>query len=89
MGMAEKKGMQDRALLAIAVAAESVRICSILLQPFIPTIAAKVLDLLAVDPLRRGFAFAEPFVDAKYGHRSPHDHETPLPKLPFPPDPRS
>lgn len=46
---------------------ESVRIASILLLPFIPDAAARILDILGVAPDRRTFAHAAPNADRDYG----------------------
>lgn len=43
------------------------RIAAILLQPFMPTKAPELLDLLCVDPLKRGFSDAVYQADAGYG----------------------
>ncbi|KAL4998752.1 tRNA synthetases class I (M)-domain-containing protein [Aspergillus recurvatus] len=48
-------------------AAESMRIMGILLQPFMPNKAKKLLDMLKVDPSRRNFSDAGYAQDATYG----------------------
>lgn len=47
--------------------AESIRIASILLQPFIPEKGKEILDRLGVDPGARKFEHAKLHVDATYG----------------------
>ncbi|KAL2025059.1 hypothetical protein VTK56DRAFT_61 [Thermocarpiscus australiensis] len=49
------------------LAAESLRIYGILLQPFIPEKAAKLLDILGVAPYHRSFDYAVPRIDPHYG----------------------
>ncbi|KAH8195945.1 hypothetical protein TruAng_009894 [Truncatella angustata] len=51
----------------VYLAAESIRISGILLQPFIPGKAAEVLDRLGVDPASRTLAYARVDADATYG----------------------
>ncbi|KAH8598116.1 tRNA synthetases class I (M)-domain-containing protein [Bisporella sp. PMI_857] len=47
--------------------AESLRIIGILLQPFMPSKAAKMLDILGVDPKMRTYEMAVLGADTKYG----------------------
>jgi methionyl-tRNA synthetase len=47
--------------------AESVRIAGILLQPFMPTKASELLDMIGVDPSRRTFDDAMVGSDTTYG----------------------
>ena len=54
----------DRTIL---VAAESLRVAGILLQPFIPGKAAEMLDRLGVNPHRRTLADARFGADLTYG----------------------
>ncbi len=51
----------------IYLCAESLRVCGILLQPFMPDKAAQLLDMLGVDHGRRGFSFARMDADDSYG----------------------
>ena len=51
----------------ILVAAESLRIAGILLQPFVPGKAAEMLDRLGVDPARRALVDARFGADTTYG----------------------
>lgn len=48
-------------------AAESLRISGILLQPFMPDKATRLLDTLGVAQDRRTFAYAVPRSDSSYG----------------------
>ncbi|GAW16932.1 hypothetical protein ANO14919_063790 [Xylariales sp. No.14919] len=51
----------------VFLAAESLRIVGILLQPFIPEKASELLDRLGVDPNRRTLEHAALYGDASYG----------------------
>ncbi|KAF2141719.1 uncharacterized protein K452DRAFT_228462 [Aplosporella prunicola CBS 121167] len=46
---------------------ETLRIVGILLQPYIPSKAAELLDMLGVDEQKRSLEFARPGMDADYG----------------------
>ena len=63
---------QDRIERTIFHCAEAIRIVGILLQPFMPTKAAQLLDTLGVDESRRTFDDARLDADYTYG----------VPKLP-------
>lgn len=60
---------KDRAQVTLVVyhVAECLRIAGILLQPFIPLSAAKLLDTLGVDQQHRTLPFAEVGKDFDYG----------------------
>lgn len=49
------------------VCAESLRICGILLQPYMPSKSKHLLDLLGVDPNERMFSNTTACSDLKYG----------------------
>lgn len=51
----------------VYLAAESLRLSGILLQPFIPDKAGELLDVLGVDEKRRRFEDAEVGADFAYG----------------------
>ena len=51
----------------IFLLAESIRICGILLQPFMPEKMTKLLDMLGVSPEARSFKNAYIGVDSDYG----------------------
>jgi methionyl-tRNA synthetase len=46
---------------------EALRISGILLQPYMPSKAALLLDMLGVDEKKRGLKFASPGMDYTYG----------------------
>jgi methionyl-tRNA synthetase len=46
---------------------EALRIAGILLQPYMPTKAALLLDMLGVDEKKRSLKFAAPDMDYTYG----------------------
>lgn len=46
---------------------EGLRIAGILLQPYMPTKAALLLDMLGVGQNKRGLEFAKPDMDFTYG----------------------
>ncbi|KAK4203738.1 mitochondrial putative methionyl-tRNA synthetase [Triangularia verruculosa] len=56
----------------VYLAAESLRICGILLQPFLPTKAAQLLDILGVPLEKRTFKYTELFSDSSYGEAIIH-----------------
>lgn len=58
--------------------AEGIRIAGILLQPYMPTKAAQLLDMLGVDEARRTFKDAHFGADFTYG-----ESKVPLGKGPF------
>ncbi|KAI9882267.1 MAG: hypothetical protein M1823_005987 [Watsoniomyces obsoletus] len=60
----------DRRELTIYLIAETLRICGILLQPFIPERASRLLDMLGVHASRRTFAHANLHQDDSYGNTS-------------------
>jgi len=51
----------------VFVAAEALRIAAILLQPFMPTKMAQLLDDMGVDESKRDFAHATMRKDLEYG----------------------
>lgn len=64
--------LDDKAALAhlstvIYALAETLRICSILLQPYMPDRAAEALNRLGVSPSRRTFEYAVRGADGEYG----------------------
>lgn len=63
----EDEAAKARQSAIIYTLAETLRICSILLQPCMPTRAAQALDRLGVDPERRAFEHAVRGADASYG----------------------
>ena len=50
----------DIARTSYAVSLETLRICGICIQPFIPSTAARLLDALGVPPHERTWEFATP-----------------------------
>lgn len=67
----------------ILLACESVRICSILIQPIIPTLAGKVLDRLDVKILERSSEYVRLFGSAGYGKgANSKSHQLPITRLP-------
>jgi methionyl-tRNA synthetase len=54
--------------MIIYYAAESLRICGILLQPFMPSKMEQLLDMIGVDVGRRSYADASLGLDLNYGH---------------------
>ncbi len=73
-----KKSDPERMATVLYVTAETVRQMAILAQPFVPEAAAKMLDLLAVDPSRRNFA------DLGEAGRLEPGTELPVPQPVFP-----
>ncbi len=67
---ADSENNLQRRALTIYLIAETLRICGVLLQPFIPERASRLLDMLGVDPSRRTFAHASPHRDDSYGESS-------------------
>ncbi len=67
--LARKEDEASRADLnqVVYYASESLRIISILLQPFMPTKAAQILDILGVAENRRSFDDAKVGADLDYG----------------------
>ena len=64
--------LEDPALIArlssvIYTLAETLRVCSILLQPYMPDRASEALDRLGVAPERRTYEFAVRGADGEYG----------------------
>jgi len=51
----------------IYLAAESLRIVGIVLQPYMPNKARQLLDQLGVQPHKRTFAFCKPGADLDFG----------------------
>ncbi|KKY16749.1 putative methionyl-trna synthetase [Diplodia seriata] len=51
----------------IFICAETLRIAAILLQPYMPSKAAELLDMLGVDTEKRSFEYAEVCKDFEYG----------------------
>jgi len=72
--------------LTIFLTAESIRIVSILLQPYMPNKSAQLLDQLGVAPERRSLEWAQPGKDLDYGN--PQAMEKDEPSGLFPPLPR-
>lgn len=63
----EKPEAKAEAELVLFTVAESLRVCGILLQPFLPDKAAQLLDTLGVAQDRRTYAHAVPRCDFTYG----------------------
>ncbi|KAF2666060.1 hypothetical protein BT63DRAFT_434047 [Microthyrium microscopicum] len=61
--------MSPRLLTILTLAAESLRICGILLQPYMPTKASQLLDQLGVDESHRSWQHAVLGADTEYGQR--------------------
>jgi methionyl-tRNA synthetase len=57
----------------IYLSAETLRICGILLQPFMPDKANVLLQTLGVKPERRTLDYAEVGADGDYGESPPHE----------------
>lgn len=67
----------------ILLACESVRICSILINPVIPTLSGKLLDRLNVDPSERNFDHLKVFENISYGQNAnSKKHKLPIERLP-------
>ncbi|WEJ95385.1 methionyl-tRNA synthetase [Yamadazyma tenuis] len=66
----------------ILLACESVRICSILISPVIPTLSGKLLDRLGVDAGERNTDYLVPFERISYGKYANGKHELPIQRLP-------
>lgn len=62
--IAEREAMVDNIIFD---SAEAVRVAGILLQPYMPTKAGEILDILGVDPTRRTFQYAVFGADFTYG----------------------
>jgi methionyl-tRNA synthetase len=62
----DEKTQRDVKII-IYYAAESLRICGILLQPFMPSKMGQLLDMLGVDAARRTYQDASFGVDLDYG----------------------
>lgn len=62
-----KQGHEQRANQIVFLAAESLRVTGILLQPYMPERAAFLLDVLGVDPSRRTFDDAKFGLDKDFG----------------------
>jgi methionyl-tRNA synthetase len=60
----ENKAAADK---VVYMAAESLRVCGILLQPFLPDKATQLLDTLGVAQDKRTYAYAVPNCDLSYG----------------------
>lgn len=63
----ESEKTRNDAKIIIYYAAESLRICGILLQPFMPSKMKRLLDMLGVDETKRLFEHARLGVDPDYG----------------------
>jgi methionyl-tRNA synthetase len=59
--------VQREVKIIIYYAAESMRICGILLQPFMPTKMKQMLDMLGVDDAKRSYRYAAFGTDFDYG----------------------
>lgn len=67
----------------VLLACESMRICSILIKPIIPTLSTKILDRLNVLVLERNKHFAIPFENISYGNNAnSKSHKLPITRLP-------
>lgn len=75
----------NRQDLLVFTALETVRVTLIVLQPFIPELAEKLLDILKVDPLKRGKDYAKIGQDLMYGKSVSRGkgEKVPLEKLPL------
>ena len=51
----------------VYLSAEAVRVCGILLQPFMPGKMAQLMDILGVEPEHRTFKHAKLGADPSYG----------------------
>ena len=60
-------GTEDQVDEIIFLCAESLRICGILLQPYMPSKMKKLLDMVGVSPEARGFANTLLGSDMNYG----------------------
>ncbi len=58
---------QERLDQIIFLAADAIRVCAILLQPYMPGTMYRLLDMLGVDQARRSFEFAHFRADFTYG----------------------
>ncbi|KAH6673190.1 methionyl-tRNA synthetase-like protein [Halenospora varia] len=58
---------QDRIHRCVYHCAEAIRVVAILLQPYMPTKAAEILDIMGVDEDKRTFEFAKMNADHTYG----------------------
>jgi len=63
----KKTGAQDDVTAVVFLAADSLRIIGILLQPFMPAKATELLDVLGVNPDRRFLEDARLCADFSYG----------------------
>ncbi|KAK4229834.1 tRNA synthetases class I (M)-domain-containing protein [Podospora fimiseda] len=65
----KKEDPNDRAVAerSLFLSAEAVRIAGILLQPYLPEKATKLLDIMGVDPGKRSFCDAVLYEDYTYG----------------------
>jgi methionyl-tRNA synthetase len=59
--------MAERLEEVLFLCTEALRIAGILLQPYMPTKAAMLLDMLGVDDGKRSLKFAAPGMDYTYG----------------------
>ena len=62
-----RNGNQAEGETVIYLCAEVLRVCGILLQPFMPTTMALMLDMLVVAPHKRGLEHAVLGADFEYG----------------------
>ena len=67
MGVADTAIDERRRDEVIYAGVESLRICGILLQPYMPSRTKHLLDLLGVDPNARMFRNATVHSDTEYG----------------------
>ena len=63
----DKRATQDHVDCVVFLSAEALRLAAILLQPFMPTKAAKLADMLGVENDRRSFEWAKVGADYGYG----------------------
>lgn len=66
----------------VYLAAESSRICSIVISPVIPSLSHKILNRLGVDELHRNKEYAMVGADLHYGHNANSKHEVPIQRVP-------
>lgn len=78
-----EKAQRDVKII-IYYAAEALRICGILLQPFMPSKMERLLDMLGVDETRRDYDHAKLGRDLNYGIPKADLGKTPDTSL-FPP----
>ncbi|CAI5759705.1 unnamed protein product [Candida verbasci] len=66
----------------VYLCSETIRICSVLIQPVIPELSTKILDRLNVNKKRRTFEYAKLNADLDYGNdANSKKHDVPMKKL--------